>query len=67
MSTLTAKSIEPTASGGAPRKQPVVDSFQISLFSPKEAKLAARLKAVNIDQLTPLEAFELIRELKGEI
>jgi DNA mismatch repair protein MutS len=48
-------------------RQPVTDSFQISLFSPKEAKLAARLKAVNLDQLTPLEAFELIRELKSEL
>lgn len=48
-------------------RQPVVDSFQISLFSPKEAKLAERLKAVNLDQMTPLEAFELIRELKGEV
>jgi DNA mismatch repair protein MutS len=48
-------------------KQPIADSFQISLFSPKEAKIAERLKAIKIDQMTPLEAFELIRELLKEI
>jgi DNA mismatch repair protein MutS len=48
-------------------KQPDSQNYQISLFSAKEARLAEKLKAIDLEQLTPLDAFKLIQELLKEL
>lgn len=49
------------------KPEPDVESYQISLFSPQESKIAERLGNINIDNLTPLEALKILQELKGEL
>ncbi len=41
--------------------------MQLTLFTPAAQKIADRLAAVNPDTLTPLEALNLIAELKAEV
>ena len=44
-----------------------VESYQISLFSPQESKIAKKLQNLSIDNLTPIEALKILQELKGEL
>ncbi|MCP4581952.1 MAG: DNA mismatch repair protein MutS [candidate division Zixibacteria bacterium] len=47
--------------------KPDVDSYQISLFSPQESKIAEKLKKLEIDNLTPIEALKILQDLKDEL
>jgi len=49
------------------KSKPAEKSYQISLFSPQESKLADKLRELDIDNLTPLEALKILQELKGEL
>ena len=41
--------------------------FQIQLFEPVGHQLAARIRALNIDNLKPLEALQILNDLKEEL
>ncbi|OQX92710.1 MAG: DNA mismatch repair protein MutS [candidate division Zixibacteria bacterium 4484_95] len=49
------------------KSKPEVESYQISLFTPQESKIAERLRNIDIDNLTPLEALKILQEFKGEL
>jgi DNA mismatch repair protein MutS len=40
---------------------------QIRLFEPVNGQLAARIRSLDIDQLRPLEALQLLAALKEEL
>jgi len=44
-----------------------IESFQISLFSPQEAKLAEKLRQLDLNSITPLEALKILGELKDGV
>ena len=46
---------------------PPVESYQISLFTAREAKLAEKMRTLKIDDLTPLEALEILSKFKKDI
>lgn len=46
---------------------PPAPTAQLDLFAEQEQKLRARLKEINIDQLTPLEALKTLDEMKKEV
>ncbi len=50
----------PKTTGIAP--QPV--SYQLSIFSPKDNLIAEELKELHLDKLTPIEALNILNELK---
>lgn len=43
------------------------EKMQTSLFEPPKSKVEEALREVNLDKLTPIEAFDLIRKLKDEL
>jgi len=45
-------------------KKEDVSKYQIGIFDEKEAKFKADLKAVDIDNMTPLEAMAKLNDLK---
>jgi len=66
------KELESKAPTDAVRKKikktkPSEQSYQISLFSPQESKIAEKLKSLDIDNLTPLEALKILKDFKDEI
>jgi hypothetical protein len=46
------------------KTRPDVESFQISLFSPQEARIAEKLRNLDLNSITPIEALRLLGELK---
>jgi len=42
-------------------------SVQLTMFTPLSQKIIDRLKAANLDQLTPIEALNLLHELKKNL
>jgi len=58
--------VEPSASERKhPTKLPARHIAQLSFFDPIEPKLRARLKDIEVNQLTPLEALSIVAELKN--
>ncbi|MCB9839126.1 MAG: DNA mismatch repair protein MutS [Phycisphaeraceae bacterium] len=57
----------PASAGGAPGASGNTGRFesQMSLFAPAPSPIVERLNAVRIESMTPLEAFDALRELKG--
>jgi DNA mismatch repair protein MutS len=49
------------------KSKPDIESFQISLFSPQEAKIAEKLRQVDLNTITPIEALKILGELKEEL
>jgi len=49
------------------KARPTEQSYQISLFSAQESKIAEKLRAFDIDTLTPLEALKILQGLKDEL
>ena len=49
------------------RKSKAAPSFQIQLFEPVGHQIAARIRALNIDNLKPLEALQILNDLKEEL
>ena len=47
-----------------PSKKAARDSFQISLFEPVNAELIQKIKALDIDGMSPKEAIEFLYRLK---
>jgi DNA mismatch repair protein MutS len=41
--------------------------MQIQLFEPVNRQLAARIRDLNLDQLRPIEALQLLAELQKEL
>jgi len=48
-------------------QQPSPPSIQISLFNPENAAIAEKIKSLDPDNLTPMEALRLLRTLKDEL
>ncbi len=49
------------------RKSKAPPAFQIQLFEPVGHQLAARIRAIDIDNLKPLEALQILNDLKEEL
>ncbi len=47
--------------------KPKVDSYQISLFSPQESKIAEKLRKLELDAITPIEALKILQKFKEEL
>ena len=47
--------------------KPEVDSYQISLFSPQESKIAEKLRKLELDAITPIEALKILQQFKDEL
>src|SRR5690606_20296204 len=52
---------------GARRPESAPPTDQLSLFSPPEPPVLAKLRAVRIEELTPLAALNLLAELQAEV
>ncbi len=48
-------------------RMPEPQSIQISLFDPENAAIAEKIKSLDLDNLTPLEALQLLKTLKDEL
>ncbi len=53
--------------GAAPSQGRPEEPVQIRLFEPVGADLAARIRALNVDELRPIEALQLLAELQKEL
>lgn len=49
---------------GSGQAKPKPVSYQLSIFSPKDAQIAEELKKLDLDKLTPIEALNKLSELK---
>jgi len=47
--------------------KPDIESFQISLFSPQELKIAEKLLKLELDAITPIEALKILQRFKDEL
>jgi len=47
--------------------KPEIDSYQISLFSPQESKIAEKLRKLELDAITPIEALKILQQFKDEL
>ncbi|MGB2696950.1 MAG: DNA mismatch repair protein MutS, partial [Candidatus Zixiibacteriota bacterium] len=47
-----------------PKQKPIVQQYQLSIFSAKDNQIAQELKKIDIDKLSPLEALNKLEELK---
>ena len=43
------------------------EKIQPSLFDPKESEVEKQIKEIDLDNLTPLDALNLLKELKEEL
>lgn len=69
---LTLRSIDDTGKASAQkddvrkRLREFGEELQMTLFEIKDDKLRAKLRAINVDKLTPLEALQLLAKLREE-
>jgi DNA mismatch repair protein MutS len=47
-----------------PKQKPVVQQYQLSIFSPRDNQIAQELKKIDTNKLTPIEALNKLNELK---
>jgi len=58
---------KPTISGAAPASQQQLGLFQAPAASPADEKLKDRIREVDINRTTPLDALRLLEELKRDL
>jgi len=51
----------------SPGAQPAEATLQLTMFTPLSQKIVDRLKAADLDHLTPIEALNLLNELKNQV
>ena len=51
----------------APRRRSAPPSLQIQLFEPVNHEIADRIRALNLDQLRPIEALQILSDLQAEL
>jgi DNA mismatch repair protein MutS len=72
LGNLEAKEYDPTgkprlARGNAPNAEPPGAPAQLTLFAPPEQVVATALRDVDVNQLTPLAALNLVQSLKARL
>ena len=50
-----------------PRAAPAKQTLQIQLFEPVNHNIAERIRKLNLDELRPIEALQLLSELQQEL
>lgn len=58
------------AAGDSRGQSPLTEGFQLSLFQLDDPTLSAirdDLKAADLDNMTPMQAFDLLRSMKAEL
>ena len=58
------------AAGDSEGQSPLTEGYQLSLFQLDDPTLSAirdKLKAADLDNMTPMQAFDLLRSMKAEL
>ena len=65
---LSELAVHHVGNSKAPKNRRKVESeSQMQLFSDPSGKIADELRAVNLDVLTPMQAFDLVRKLRNDL